>query len=157
MSNNFNSISTLWMYLSLSVNIHQSYRFKMNVKLFVDNLGFIRIIRIIQLAITDIRIGISSPNFFLLSLHFSLRLMRCFAGPPWQPRMPRIGPCQVLAATLTLSQPGGADYAHPILVSTPSFESHRRACTANIYNRITMELQAIIVPLLLFAVMFLYL
>ena len=22
----------------------------------------------------------------------------------------------------------GADYAHPILVSTPSFESHRRAC-----------------------------
>ena len=34
-----------------------------------------------------------------------------------QPRMPRIGPCQVLAATLTLSQPGGADYAHPILGS----------------------------------------
>ena len=33
----------------------------------------------------------------------------------------------VLAATLTLSQPRGADYAHPILVSTPSFESHRRA------------------------------
>ena len=29
--------------------------------------------------------------------------------------MPRIGPWQVLAATLTLSQPGGADYAHPIL------------------------------------------
>ena len=28
-------------------------------------------------------------------------------GPPRQPRMPRIGPCQVLAATLTLSQPGG--------------------------------------------------
>ena len=23
----------------------------------------------------------------------------------------------------------GADYAHPILMSTPSFESHRRACT----------------------------
>ena len=40
-----------------------------------------------------------------------------------------VGTCphQVLAATLTLSQPGGADYAHPILVSTPSFESHRRA------------------------------
>ena len=35
-------------------------------------------------------------------------------GPP---RQPRIGPCQVLAATLTLSQPGGADYAHPILGS----------------------------------------
>ena len=37
-----------------------------------------------------------------------------------------VGTClhQVLAATLTLSQPGvGADYAHPILVSTPSFES----------------------------------
>ena len=27
-----------------------------------------------------------------------------------------------------LNQEGGADYAHPILVSTPSFESHRRAC-----------------------------
>jgi hypothetical protein len=38
-------------------------------------------------------------------------------GTPRQPRMPRIGPCQVLAATLTLSQPGGADYAHPILGS----------------------------------------
>ena len=81
MSNNFNSISTLWMYLSLSVNIHQSYRFKMNVKLIVDNLVFIRII---QLAITDIRIGISSPNIFLrsllflISLHFSLILMRSF-------------------------------------------------------------------------------
>ena len=62
------------MYLSLSVNIHQSYRFKMNVKLFVDNLVFIRII---QLAITDIRIGISSPNIFLISLHFSLRITRC--------------------------------------------------------------------------------
>jgi hypothetical protein len=41
-----------------------------------------------------------------------------------------VGTCpnQVLADTLTLSQPEGADYAHPILVSTPSFESHRRAC-----------------------------
>ena len=36
MSNNFNSILTLWMYLSLSVNMHQSYRFQMNVKLFVE-------------------------------------------------------------------------------------------------------------------------
>ena len=42
-----------------------------------------------------------------------------------------VGTCphKVLAATLTLSQPGGEDYAHPILVSTPSFESHRRACS----------------------------
>ena len=69
------------MYLSLSVNIHQSFRFKMNVKLFEDHLGFIRII---QLAITNIRIGMSRPNIFLLSLlflislHFSLRLMRSF-------------------------------------------------------------------------------
>ena len=41
-----------------------------------------------------------------------------------------VGTCphQVLPATLTLSQPGGADYAFPLLVSTPSFESHRRAC-----------------------------
>ena len=38
MSNNFNSISTLWMYLSLSVNIHQSYRFKM--KLDISNWNF---------------------------------------------------------------------------------------------------------------------
>ena len=44
----------------MSVDIHQPYRFKMNVKLSVDNLVFIRII---QMAITDIRIGISSPNF----------------------------------------------------------------------------------------------
>ena len=36
-------------------------------------------------------------------------------------------PHQVLAATLTLSHPGGGDYAHPTLVSTPSFESHRGA------------------------------
>ena len=38
----------------MSVDIHQPYRFKMNVKLFVDNLVFIRII---QLAITDIGPG----------------------------------------------------------------------------------------------------
>ena len=42
-------------------------------------------------------------------------------------------PHQVLAATLTLSQPVGADYTHPILVSTPSFESHRRAWTTYMY------------------------
>ena len=42
------------------------------------------------------------------------------AGPPRQPRMPMIGPCQVLAATLTLSQPGGADYAYPLLGSLAS-------------------------------------
>ena len=40
-----------------------------------------------------------------------------YSGPPRQPRMPRIDPCQVLASTLTLSQPGAADYAHPILGS----------------------------------------
>ena len=40
-----------------------------------------------------------------------------------------VGTCphQVLAATLTLFQPGGTDYAHSILMSPPSFESHRRA------------------------------
>ena len=40
------------------------------------------------------------------------------------------GSHQVLATTLTLFQPGGADYAHHILIilmSPPSFESHRRA------------------------------
>ena len=36
-------------------------------------------------------------------------------------------PYQGLAATLILSQSGGGDYAHPILVSIPSFESHRHA------------------------------
>ena len=43
-------------------------------------------------------------------------------------------PHQVLAATLTLSQPRGADYAHPILVSTSSFESHRRTCNPRLFN-----------------------
>ena len=43
-----------------------------------------------------------------------------------------VGTCphQVLAATLTLSQPRGARLCPPYtaLVSSPSFESHRRAC-----------------------------
>ena len=41
-----------------------------------------------------------------------------------------IGTCpnQVLASTSTLSQPWGADYAHPIIMTTQSFESHRRTC-----------------------------
>ena len=68
MSKYFNSISTLWMYLSLSVNIHQSYRFKMNVKLFVDNVGFIRIIPNIFLF----------SILFLISVHFRLGLSRSF-------------------------------------------------------------------------------
>ena len=39
------------------------------------------------------------------------------------------GPHQVLAATLTLFQPGGADCAHHIVLMSPlSFESHRDAC-----------------------------
>ena len=44
-----------------------------------------------------------------------------------------VGTCphQVLAVTLTQSQPGGADYAHSILVSTQSFESHRRTCSVS--------------------------
>ena len=49
-----------------------------------------------------------------------------------------VGTCphQVLAATLTLSQPRGADYAHPLLVSTPSFESHRHAWyISNVYKK----------------------
>ena len=47
-------------------------------------------------------------------------------------------PHQVLSATLTLSQPRGADYAHPTYTgdhtpqSTPSFKSHRRACCTDI-------------------------
>ena len=44
-----------------------------------------------------------------------------------------VGTCphQVLAVTLTQSQPGGADYAHSTLVSTQSFESHRCACSVS--------------------------
>ena len=38
----------------------------------------------------------------------------------------------VLVAILTISQPGGADYAH--LMSPPSFESHRRACSTETRN-----------------------
>ena len=55
-----------------------------------------------------------------------------------------VGTCphQVLAATLTLSQPWGvgADYARPILVSTPSFESHRRACKPKMHLFTKMSL-----------------
>ena len=41
---------------------------------------------------------------------------------------------QVLVATLTLFQPGGADYAHHILMSPPSFESNRRAWAYYFYQ-----------------------
>ena len=53
-----------------------------------------------------------------------------------------VGTCphQVLAATLTLSQPAGADYAHPILVSTLSFKSHRRDCESPNYPKIVCPL-----------------
>ena len=37
----------------------------------------------------------------------------------------RTGPHKVLAATLTLFQPGGTDYAHRITASTPGFENLR--------------------------------
>ena len=48
-----------------------------------------------------------------------------------------VGTCphQVFAATLTLFQPGGAGYAHHLLMSPPSFESHRRTCKANKYSK----------------------
>ena len=60
------------------------------------------------------------------SLQVFLEVQEC----PFRRAHVDVGTCphQVLAATLTLSQPRGADYAHSILVSTPSFESHRRAC-----------------------------
>ena len=49
-----------------------------------------------------------------------------------------VGTCphQVLAATLTLSQPGGTDYAHPILGSLAGQNSPWRPCirVAGIYN-----------------------
>ena len=47
-------------------------------------------------------------------------------------------PRQVLASTLTLSQPRGADYDLPILMSTPSFESHRRACQSSLFGGFTV-------------------
>ena len=37
-----------------------------------------------------------------------------------------MGPHQDLVTTLTLFQPDGADCAYHILMSPPSFESHRR-------------------------------
>ena len=50
-----------------------------------------------------------------------------------------VGTCphQVLQATLTLTQARGPDYAHPILVSTPNFESHRRPCLPMVYKKKT--------------------
>ena len=41
-------------------------------------------------------------------------------------------PHQVMAATLTLIRPGGTDYDHHILMSPPSFETHRHACVCNV-------------------------
>ena len=52
---------------------------------------------------------------------------RIFVHTPGVPVGMWTCPHQVLAAILTLSQPGGwADCAQTILVSTPGFESHRR-------------------------------
>ena len=41
-------------------------------------------------------------------LKFTAEFAKSLTGPPRQPRMPRIGPCQVLAAILTLAQPVAA-------------------------------------------------
>ena len=65
----------------------------------------------------NIRIVLTIFQLWLVTQNKILQNLVLFTGPPRQPRMPRIGPWQVLAATLTLSQPGGADYAHPILGS----------------------------------------
>ena len=48
-------------------------------------------------------------------------------------------PHQVLAAALTLSQPRRADYACPIMVSTPSFESHRHACITYFFLSLSLS------------------
>ena len=54
-----------------------------------------------------------------------------------------------LAATLTLLQPGGADYAHQILMSPPNFESHKRAWILsnyfcrNIYSGVQISWQRV--------------
>ena len=47
-------------------------------------------------------------------------------------------------------------YANGTVQSGPNLPAARNGHTANIYDRITMELQPIIVPLLLFTVMILY-
>ena len=52
------------------------------------------------------------------SLHADLTPPSILTRAATAARMPRIGLCQVLAATLTLSQPGGADYAHYITTGT---------------------------------------
>ena len=41
-------------------------------------------------------------------------------GVPWH--------TQILADQLTLSQPGGADYAHQIILAPPDFQTIRRPC-----------------------------
>ena len=66
------------------------------------------------------------PDFQLKITHANL------SGPPRQPRMPRIGPCQVSAATLTLSQPGGQ--IMPTLYWGPWLAKIRRGGPAN--NRV---------------------
>ena len=50
---------------------------------------------------------IFGPIYFELEKELFNCIPLQYTGPPRQPRMPRIGSCQVLAATLTLSQPGG--------------------------------------------------
>ena len=94
-------------------------------------------------------IFIKSLLFTLLSKNFmtffnsSIMSDRIFVHTPGVPVGMWTCPHQVLAAILTLSQPGGgADCAQTILVSTPGFKSqrrkestetlhslHRRACT----------------------------
>ena len=37
-------------------------------------------------------------------------------------------PPQILADQLTLSQPGGAHYPHPVLQAPPDFQTLRRPC-----------------------------
>ena len=66
---------------------------------------------------------------------FKTKHLKVSTGPPRQPRIPRIGPCQVLAATLTLPQPGGADYAQPILGSLAGPEyGHYRVSKQSLLN-----------------------
>ena len=77
----------------------------------------------------------TSPGFFLSfweQSYFPCGVRRGFEEMPNRRACGHgdigIGPHQIVAATLTLFQPEGADYAHHILMSPPSFESHRRAC-----------------------------
>ena len=64
----------------------------------------------------ELKLGVSSP------------------GVPGMPRHP-----QILADTLTLSQPRGADYAQQIILAPPDIETFLRSCNRELNQELTRE------------------